>query len=170
MRRRAAALTTTGMLVVSLLTGCAALLPAPRAAEPVVCDPDAPAGASAEAQAYTEAAHRAHAARKALSDKITAQGNTMSLDDMRTSAVNDEAFLAELGELTFPPEAADAARAFVHAVELDSGFLLAAAAEDGYYSAHLDERERLYEDRTRSGLALREALDLPPSGCSLSLP
>lgn len=170
MRRRAAALLIAGALALVPVSGCAALVPRPVPAAAVECDPPAPPGATDAARAYTDAAHRAHEARVLLSDTIAAQDMMMSLDDLRTSAANDEAFLAEVRGIDFPPEAARAADDFVRAVEADDDFLLTAAAQDGYYAEHAAERNRLYENRTRAGHALREALGLPRSGCSLNLP
>lgn len=170
MRRHLAHLAVGSVLAVAALSGCAALVPRPVAPTPVACNPAPPADASPAAVAYAEATDRALQERQQLSDKIADQDMLMSRDDMRTGAVIDEAFLVDVRAIDFPPEAGAAAETFVLAVEAEGVFLHAAAAEDDYYGAHLDERDRLHGERFRASIALREALGLPPSSCRLNLP
>lgn len=151
--------------MIAALTGCVAPRPAP-----VACDPPAPAGASVAAQEYAAAAHDALEARRVLSDTIAAQDMMMSLDDMATAASIDTDFLADVRDIRFPRSAAAIADDFVRAVEADDVFLRAAAAQDGHYGAHLDERETLLAERNHQGERLRDALGLPQSSCALNLP
>ncbi|WP_155859334.1 hypothetical protein [Cellulomonas sp. KRMCY2] len=149
----------------ALLTGCAMVRPVP-----VSCDPPVPADASAAAREYAATTHDALGARRELSDTIAEQNMMMSRDDMRTAATIDADFLVGVRAIVFPRDAVSSADDFIRAVEADDTFLLAAAADEGYYGARLDERERLREERIQAGLRLREALGLPPSACSLNLP
>lgn len=159
-------------LAMTTLAGCGIVVPAPLPArtEAVACDPPAPAGASPAAQQYAAAAHTALIARMELSATIEAQNNMMSLDDMRTEADIDHAFVMSVAAIPFPDDVAGYVTDFVRAVKDDDAFLLRAAAEQGYYDGHRDERETLLVERGRAGAALREALGLPQSGCMLSLP
>ncbi|WP_199423380.1 hypothetical protein [Actinotalea solisilvae] len=157
-----------GLLVAATLTGCALTPVAPQAA--TQCDPPAPPGVSQAAQAYANATHEALLDRIELSDTIAAQNMMMSLDDMRRAAEIDQAFLADVRAIRFPEGAAAPAQDFIAAVEAEDEFLLTAAAQDGWYGAHLAERGRLDEERGAASRALRDALGLPASGCRLTLP
>ena len=94
----------------------------------------------------------------------------MSLDDMRRAAEIDQAFLVDVRAIRFPEGAAAPAQDFIAAVEAEDEFLLTAAGQDGWYGAHLAERDRLGEERGAASQVLREALGLPASGCQLNLP
>lgn len=166
MHDRAVSMIAAGCFAVLLLPGCTV---GPRSV--VGCDPPVPINASPAAREYADAAHDALRARRDLSDTIADQQMMMSRDDMATSATIDAEFLAVIQEIDFPVEAEASAEEFIDAVAADSAFLFeAAAADDGYYGAHAEERELLHAERTRTGAHLRDVLGLPPTSCRLNLP
>ena len=138
------------------------------AADPTCTDPPtAPAGASPAAVAYVAALDHAWPAWLVISNRITAQGDTVYGPDVEAQWSADDAFTLEIEAIDWPDDVRPAASTFIYAMVAFVNFLgetIAKHTIDAGYTAKDDE---LLDARAAASATLRTALQLPASGCTI---
>jgi hypothetical protein len=177
-----AALVAAGVLI-AVLGGCAVPQPpiphrhfrSEGAGEPAIpwCDGtqslETPAGASPAAAAYVAAVRASMPAWQAVSDHVGRTGMVDS-NDLIAQADADEAFLAAIKAIDYPPEILPAAQDLYAAIVSYHEYLrhtLDTAFED---EARAEQSQAANADRSAASHALRADLDLPPTPCAYHRP
>ncbi|WP_159805159.1 hypothetical protein [Cellulomonas citrea] len=134
------------------------------------CDTVPGEGASPAAQAYAAAVNAAYPAWQAVDATIRSEGGVAHRDDLLSQVNADTPFVAALQSIDFPPDVAPLGQDLIAAVQAYDSFLMTPYTTDGYMAAHTDDDKRLNETRASSSHALRQALGLPASTCTVIRP
>ena len=94
----------------------------------------------------------------------------MHHDDLVRQSQADRVFLDRLSRSPFTGQAAEPAQRLATTVQAYLGMLDRAAAQPGYFTTYQDSFAQLDERRAEASSDLRQALQLPQSGCEVSRP